>query len=146
MFNVLDRGRMMVPQTECKRILLLIESDDYRKVIQLGLALASEWELVSSASVHEGLAMAEKKEFDAILLNGDFLAKTLPALLAHPATKNLPIIALMAGGSAKWKVFMPMGVTAVVSKTINPLKLASRIASALNWPIPQPNGENSATS
>lgn len=126
----------MVRQTEPKRVLLLIESDDYRKVIQLSLSMASDWEVVPSRSVSEGVAVANREEFDAILLNGDCLEESLHFLLAQPSTGKLPIIALMAGRSAEWKFFIPPGIAAVIPKLSNPLSLAERIARELHWPPP----------
>ena len=137
--NVLSKGKTMVHRQEHKRILLLVESADYRKVIQLGLTMTSDWEVVSSHSLSEGLAVAEKKEFDAILLNGDCLEEDLPILLTHQSTRKLPVIALVAGKSAEWDFFIPQGVAAVIPKASHPLNLAVRIASALDWQIPSIN-------
>ena len=119
-----------------KQILVIDDEDDIRKLTQTCLEIMGGWQVLTACSGSEGLAKAEAEQPDAILL--DIMMPDLdgPAtfqkLQANPATRHIPVILLTAKGrSAEAHFFAELGVTGVINKPFNPLKLADQVAAAL---------------
>jgi CheY-like chemotaxis protein len=119
-----------------KQILVIDDEDDIRKLTQTCLEIMGGWQVLTACSGREGLAKAEAEQPDAILL--DIMMPDLdePAtfqkLQANPATRHIPVILLTAKGrSAEGHFFAELGVTGVINKPFNPLKLADQVAAAL---------------
>ncbi|MGK7878186.1 MAG: response regulator [Xenococcaceae cyanobacterium] len=121
-----------------KRILVI--DDEYRiqQVTKISLEMMAGWKVLTASSGSEGLVLAESKQPDAILL--DMMmpdldgTETLTKLQANIATQQIPVFLL----TAKTQPIEPnqlaeLGVTAVISKPFDPLKLANLIAEALGW-------------
>lgn len=128
---------------QTKRILLLVPADDYRKVVRLGLSMASNWELQSASSVRQGLAIAAEQALDAIVIDGDLDEDIIRTLLANPAVQSLPVIAMVEGRTGDWCCAQTPNVAAVLSKLVNPLSLPMAIAAALQWPSPRQSNSQS---
>ena len=126
-------------KAEPKRILLLASLDDYRKVVQLSLTMASDWEVISTATIQEGLAIAEASKPDAIILTGEFVDDELSIVLAHSSIDRILVIVLVEGRAADWHSLIQLGVSGVVPKLSNPLRLAKYIANTLHWTMPSQN-------
>ena len=126
-------------RAKTKRILLLVSSDDYRKIVELGLKISSNWEVCSANSLREGLAIAERVEIDAILLDVDCMEEDLQRIFTHPSTVDLPKIAIVEGRTADWNSTSLPNIAVVVSKLSNPLSFAEQIARALQWSLPSIN-------
>lgn len=125
---------MCPPRT--KRVLLFVRSNDYRKIVQLGLSMTTDWELLPASSIREAQAIAADSSVDTLILDGDLEPETIQALLAIPSLQTCPIIAIVEGRTANSPLFGAPNVTAVLSKLSNPLSLPEQIAQALNWPMP----------
>jgi CheY-like chemotaxis protein len=119
-----------------KQILVIDDEDDIRKLTQTCLEIMGSWEVLTASSGSEGLAKAQANQPDAILL--DVMMPdmdgptTFQKLQANPATRHIPVILLTAKGrSADQHLFAELGVTGVINKPFNPLKLADLVAKAL---------------
>ena len=118
------------------QILVIDDEEDIRKLTQTCLEIMGGWQVLSACSGSEGLAKAQVDQPDAILLDVmmpdmDGLT-TFQKLQANPATRHIPVILLTARGrSADPSLFAELGVTGVINKPFNPLKLANQVAEAL---------------
>jgi CheY-like chemotaxis protein len=120
-----------------KQILVIDDEDDIRKLTQTCLEMMGGWQVLTASSGSEGLAQAQANQPDAILL--DVMMPdmdgptTFQKLQANPATRHIPVILLTARGrSADQRLFAELGVTGVIKKPFNPLKLADQVAEALS--------------
>lgn len=119
-----------------KRILVIDDEDDIRKLTQTCLEIMGGWQVLVACSGSEGLLLAEANQPDAILLDlmmpdMDGLA-TFEKLHANPTTKHIPVILLTAKErSANQNQLSEMGVTGVIKKPFNPLKIADQVAEVL---------------
>ncbi len=121
-----------------KRILIIDDEDDIREVAQFCLEAVAGWEVLTAASASEGLEKAARECPDAILLDvmmPDMDGPTaLQRLRDNPATAPIPVIFLTAKVQATdRRRFAVQGVTAVISKPFDPMKLATQVAEALGW-------------
>lgn len=123
-----------------KRILVIDDEADIREVAQLSLEISSGWEVLTAASGREGLAKAEDKQPDAILL--DVMMpdmdgpNTFQQLQSNPKTKDIPVIFLTAKVQAvEQRRYAQLGVTAVLTKPFDPVMLANQVAEALGWQL-----------
>lgn len=121
-----------------KRILVIDDEEDIREVAKLCLEAVAEWQVSTAHSGSEGLARAAAEQPDAILLDvmmPDMDGSTaFQKLQGNTATRHIPVILLTAKVQASdRRRFADLGVTAVISKPFDPLKLAGQIAKALGW-------------
>ena len=121
-----------------KRILIIDDEDDIREVAQVGLEAVGGFEVVTARSGHEGLEKAARERPDAILLDvmmpGMDGPTTFQRLQENADTRAIPVILLTAKVQAadrRW--FADLGVTAVLSKPFDPMKLADEVAGELGW-------------
>jgi len=119
-----------------KQILVIDDEDDIRKLTQTCLEIMGGWQVLTARSGNEGLLLAEANQPDAILL--DVMMPdmdgptTFQKLHANPATKHIPVILLTAKErSADQNQLAALGVTGVIKKPFNPLKIADQVAEAL---------------
>lgn len=119
-----------------KRILVIDDEDDIRKLTQTCLEIMGGWQVLTASSGSEGLAKAQTEQPDVILL--DFMMPdmdgqtTFQQLQSNPATRNIPVILLTARGrSTNETLFAELDVKGVINKPFNPLKLADQVAAAL---------------
>lgn len=119
-----------------KRILVIDDEDDIRKLTQTCLEIMGGWQVLTASSGSEGLAKAQTEQPDVILLDvmmPDMDGQTtFQQLQANPATRNIPVILLTARGrSANETLFAELAVKGVINKPFNPLKLADQVVAAL---------------
>ena len=123
----------MGPQHTHKQILLIASSDDYRKVIELAIKMRTDWQVVSATSVVEGLTIAEKAEFDAVLLDSVFVEADLDQLLDRYSYFRVPVIVFVEGRAVDWNSLIEQGAAGVVSKMDNLLDLPEQVADLMQW-------------
>ena len=107
-----------------KRVLIIDDEDAIQKVVQFGLQMAANWEVLTASSGTEGIVKAQSSQPDAILLDVmmpemDGLA-TFRELQIHPDTQSIPVIFLTAKAQAAEKrLFNDVGVNGVINKPFN---------------------------
>ena len=123
-----------------RRILLIDDEPDIHTIVQLGIAMEAQWDLLTALSGDDGIALAAAEHPDAILLDAmmpvrDGLA-TLELLKTNPATQAIPVIFLTAKAQvANRRQFYALGAKGVITKPFDPLTLASQIAGFLQWSV-----------
>ena len=123
-----------------KRILFIDDEEDIQTLARFCLELETNWELITASNGHEGIAMAEREQPDAILLDVmmpdlDGL-QTLEKLRNNPKTRDIPAIFLTAKVQASdRRRFYAAGAVGVINKPFDSLTLASQIAGFLGWKI-----------
>lgn len=121
-----------------KRVLIIDDEDAIQKVVQFGLQIAADWEVLAASSGSEGILKAQTAKPDVILLDVmmpdmDGLS-TFRNLQSHPATQPIPVILLTAKAQAiEQRQFSEAGVNGVITKPFNSLELAEQICQLLNW-------------
>ena len=121
-----------------KRILFIDDEDDIKTLAQFCLEAEAGWLMISAASGLEGIAIAQKEQPDAILLDAmmpelDGL-QTLAKLQDTPATKDIPTIFITAKARASdRRRFYNAGAKGVINKPFDSLTLASQISGFLGW-------------
>ena len=123
-----------------KRILLIDDEPDIHTIVQLGLEMEAQWEMLTALSGDEGIDIAVAEHPDAILLDAmmpvrDGIA-TLEVLHSQPETQNIPVIFLTAKAqAANRRQFYSLGAKGVITKPFDPITLASQIAGFLSWSL-----------
>lgn len=123
-----------------RRILLIDDEPDIHTIVQLGLEMEAQWDLLTALSGDEGIAIAKADHPDAILLDAmmpvrDGIA-TLKLINANPATQTIPVIFLTAKTqAANRRQFYALGAKGVITKPFDPITLASQIAGFLQWSL-----------
>ena len=123
-----------------KRILLIDDEPDVRRVVQTCLEKLAHWTAITAASGAEGLLKAYTEKPDVIVLdimmpemNGYMF---LDALLAKPETRFIPVVFLTAKADlSELREYEELGVKGTISKPFNPLTLHREIATVLNWDL-----------
>lgn len=123
-----------------KRILLIDDEPDVRRVVQICLEKLAHWTAIAAASGAEGLLKAYTEKPDAIILdimmpemNGYMF---LEALLAKPETRSIPVVFLTAKADlSELREYEELGVKGTISKPFNPLTLHREISTVLNWDL-----------
>lgn len=119
-----------------KKILVIDDEDDLRKLIQTCLEVMGGWQVITASSGNEGLNLAQRNLPDAIILDlmmpdMDGLS-TLKKLQSNPIISNIPVILMTAKGRFVKSKFTELGVKGVINKPFNPLKIANQVAAALS--------------
>lgn len=119
-----------------KKILVIDDEDDIRKLIQTCLEIMGGWQVITASSGNEGLNLAQINLPDAIILDlmmpdMDGLS-TFEKLQSNPKTSNIPIIMMTAKGRFLESKITELGVKGVINKPFNPLKIANQVAAALS--------------
>ena len=121
-----------------KLVLFIDDEEDIKTLARFCLELNTDWDMMSASSGLEGIAIAESKQPDAILLDAmmpdlDGL-KTIAKLKANPKTEGIPVIFLTAKVQASdRRRFYAAGATGVINKPFDSLTLASQISGFLGW-------------
>lgn len=121
-----------------KRILLIDDEPDMRRVVQICLEKVARWTVIVAASAEEGLLKAATEKPDVIVVEivmpqmDGFMF--LDALRAKPETQSIPVVVLTAKAEL---LLLPqyeaLDVNGIVSKPFNSLTLHQEIAAALGW-------------
>jgi CheY-like chemotaxis protein len=121
-----------------KSILLIDDEPHLAQVIAVCLESFKGWQVRIANSGTEALSLVESLNPDAILL--DVMMPVMDGIEVYqnlqekPNTKNIPVIFLTAKVQASDRVkFSQLGVTGIIAKPFEPLKIADQIAELLNW-------------
>ncbi|ACK70157.1 response regulator receiver protein [Gloeothece citriformis PCC 7424] len=121
-----------------KRILVVDDEKDIRRVVQISLEKFAGWEAILAQSGQEGLLKAKTQSLDAILL--DISMPDLDGfqffeqLQSDPVTCSIPVILLTAKVLPRdYQGFKDMGVAGIIPKPFNPLTIWQQIAEILRW-------------
>jgi CheY-like chemotaxis protein len=123
-----------------KRILVVDNEPSIQEVAQICLETVAGWEVILASSGLEGLAVAEREQPDAILLDVmmpqmDGL-DTFTNLQANPATRSIPVILLTAKVQTSDRHnYKELGIRSTIAKPFSPLELAQQIATILGWQL-----------
>jgi CheY-like chemotaxis protein len=121
-----------------KCILVIDDEDGIRNLIRFSLEALTDWEVLTAASGAEGLAIAQDRPPDAILL--DMMMPDLDgiatfALFQHnPILKNIPTIFLTAKAFAiEHDELLVSGISGVITKPFKAQMLVDRLKQFLGW-------------
>ena len=124
-----------------KLILFIDDEEDIQTLVSFCFDLEVGWQLITASSGKEGIAVAEEKQPDAILLDVmmpelDGL-QTLEKLQNNPKTQHIPVIFITAKVQASdRRLFYNAGAKGVITKPFDSLTLTSQIMGFLGWQIP----------
>ena len=121
-----------------KRILFIDDEKDIRVLASFCLELEAGWEIITASNGREGIAIAEREQPDAILLDAMMPEldgiQTLAELQLNPKTKHIPTIFITAKvQSSDRRRFYAAGAKGVITKPFDSLTLASQISGFLGW-------------
>ncbi|WP_017306823.1 response regulator [Spirulina subsalsa] len=121
-----------------RKILIIDDEEDIREVAKLSLEIGQGWEVVAASSGSEALALCQKEQPDAILLDVMMPEMDGPTtwhkLQEDPLTAQIPVIFLTAKvQAAEQRYYAQLGVNAVLTKPFDPVTLGDFIAKVLNW-------------
>lgn len=121
-----------------KRILIVDDEESIQTVVQFGIQMVVDWEVLVASSGMQGIKTACDQKPDAILLDVmmpdmDGIA-TLKALQADPETAQIPVIFLTAKAqTSERRQFNDLRVNGVITKPFNSLDLPDIITKILDW-------------
>jgi CheY-like chemotaxis protein len=120
------------------KVLVIDDDADIRTVSELSLTRVGGWDVVLAESGEEGIAVAEREQPDAILLDammpGLDGAATIERLKASDQTREIPIVFLTANlRQANRDRYLDLGAEGVVGKPFDPMTLPDEVSSALGW-------------
>lgn len=121
-----------------KCILFIDDEEDIKTLARFCLESEASWQMITASNGKEGLALAESKQPDAILLDVmmpelDGL-QVLAKLKLNPKTKHIPAIFITAKAQASdRRRFYAAGAKGVINKPFDSLTLASQISGFLGW-------------
>lgn len=121
-----------------KLILFIDDEEDIQTLVSFCFDLEVGWQLITASSGKEGIAMAEAKQPNAILLDVmmpdlDGL-QTLERLQNNPKTQHIPVIFITAKVQASdRRIFYSAGAKGVITKPFDSLTLTSQITGFLGW-------------
>ncbi|KYC41848.1 two-component system response regulator [Scytonema hofmannii PCC 7110] len=121
-----------------KTILVIDDEEGVRELVQVCLETIGGWDVFTAPRGKEGLAIAETKQPDAILL--DVMMPdmdgptTLKKLQANELTNHIPTIFLTAKAMiSEQQQFRNLGVAGIITKPFDALDLIERIREILLW-------------
>ena len=121
-----------------KRLLLVEDEQDIRRVAEVSLTRIGKFEVVTAASGEEALVKAAAGGFDGVLLDVRMPGMDGPATLAElrqkPETKDIPVVFLTAN-TQKQDIarFLELGVKGVIPKPFDPMTLPSQVSKTFGW-------------
>lgn len=126
-----------MPETT-RRILLIDDDEGIREVAQASLELVGGYQVTTAESGQDGLEAARTSLFDAILLDVMMPGLDGPATFARlqddAETMHVPVVLLTAKTQeADRRRFAELGVTGILSKPFDPMKLPGQVAAILGW-------------
>jgi CheY-like chemotaxis protein len=121
-----------------KRVLVIDDEDGVREIIQFSLEAVAGWEVVTAASGHEGIDIAQTHQPDAILLDVMMPDLDGPAtfqqLQTNASTRHIPTIFLTAKVRAsEQQQLLDLGVSGTIAKPFKAQELVDQIRSILQW-------------
>lgn len=121
-----------------KRILIIDDDESIQTVVQFGIQMVVDWEVLVASSGMQGIKTACDQKPDAILLDVmmpdmDGIA-TLKAIQANSETAQIPVIFLTAKAhTSERRQFNDLQVNGVITKPFNSLDLPDIITKILDW-------------
>jgi CheY-like chemotaxis protein len=121
-----------------KRILIVDDEESIQTVVQFGIQMVADWDVLIASSGPQGIKTACDESPDAILLDVmmpdmDGIA-TFKALQSDPQTSQIPVIFLTAKAqTSERRQFNDLGVSGVITKPFNSLDLPDQIVKMLDW-------------
>ena len=121
-----------------KLILIVDDDESIQTVVQFGIQMATDWEVLIASSGPQGLKIAGDRSPDVILLDVmmpdmDGIA-TFKALQSEPQTAQIPVIFLTAKAqTSERRQFNDLGVSGEITKPFNSLDLPDQISKMLDW-------------
>ena len=121
-----------------KKILIVDDEESIQTVVQFGVQMVVDWEVLIASSGHQGIKTARDQKPDVILLDVmmpdmDGIA-TFKALQTDPKTAQIPVIFLTAKAqTSERRQFNDLGVSGVITKPFNSLDLPDLITKILDW-------------
>jgi DNA-binding response OmpR family regulator len=117
---------------EIRKVLLVEDEEDIRKVAQISLQFRGGWQVAVAGDGEEGLAQAERELPDLILLDCMMPKldgyETCRRLKANPALRHIPIIFLTARAQeSEVRKGLALGALGYLVKPFNPMSLAAEI-------------------
>lgn len=121
-----------------KRILIIDDDESIQTVVQFGIQMVVDWDVLVASSGMQGIKTACDQKPDAILLDVmmpdmDGIA-TLKAIQANSETAQIPVIFLTAKAqTSERRQFNDLRVNGVITKPFNSLDLPDIITKILDW-------------
>lgn len=119
-----------------QKILIIDDEEDVRAIIQMGLEMVTDWNVIIASSGEEGLSLAETEHPEVILLDlmmPDWDGKeTLKQLKANQNTVNIPVILMTAKTQSAIATFTELEIVGVITKPFRPLLLSEEITKILS--------------
>ena len=121
-----------------KLILIVDDEESIQTVVQFGIQMVADWEVLIASSGPQGIKIAKDRLPDVILLDVmmpdmDGIT-TFKALQCDPQTAQIPVIFLTAKAqTAERRQFNDLGVSGVITKPFNSLDLPEQISKVLDW-------------
>jgi CheY-like chemotaxis protein len=129
-----------------KQVLVIDDEQSNRDIVQMSLNRIAKWDVLVAASGQEGLAIAQAKQPDAILLDvimpGMDGFATFQQIQVSPNLQQIPIIFLTANADLNEKQIVNFlikrqaarsRVAGVLNKPLQPVDLVHQMRSILNW-------------
>lgn len=121
-----------------KRILIVDDEKDIRRIVQASLEKLAGWDTVLAESGQEGLQKAKTGSPDAILLDVSMPDldgfQFYEQLQTDVKTQCIPVVLLTAKVLPRDRQrFAEMGVAGVITKPFNPKTVWKQVAEILNW-------------
>lgn len=123
-----------------KEILVVDDEERLRELVQACLEDLAGWKTETAACGEDCLKILESRSFDAILLDISMPKmdgfEVYDRIRSNPKTATIPVILLTAKVLPSDRDrFQQMGVTGVITKPIEPLRLTEAIAELLAWDL-----------
>jgi len=129
-----------------KKVLVIDGEQSNRDIVQMSLNRIAKWDVLMAASGSEGLAIAQAKQPDAILLDvimpGMDGFSTFQQIQASPRLRQTPIVFLITNADLiekqianflNEKQAAKSQVVGVITKPFQPVNLVHQMRSILDW-------------
>lgn len=121
-----------------RSILIIDDEEDIREVAALALEMIAGWQVRTSASGAQGLALAQSEAPDAILLDVRKPVMDGPGLFEllreKQQLRDIPVVFLTAKAQAFERLQLAsLGAAGVLAKPFDPLTLAEELSQLLGW-------------
>ena len=115
-----------------RKVLLVDDEADIRKIAALTLSRIGGWEVVQASSGPEAIALAACERPDAILLDvmmpGMDGPSTLEALRANPETASIPVVFVTAKIQAPERERIALlGAAGIIAKPFDAMQLPAQV-------------------
>ena len=140
--------RALTVMTDIRKVMLVDDEPDIRRIAQISLQHLGQWQVVVAASGREALEQARREAPDVILLdvmmpemNGP---QTLHELRSDPSLEDTPVIFMTAKTRHDDLAhYVSIGAAGVIAKPFNPVNLAGDIRRILDTAQQSPRAEPS---